>query len=211
MFKRIVSLLMTAALLLSQTMAQPTDSRRRQVNVRKGVYLKLATLEPLDSATSKVGDTVPLRLARSLVVDDITLLQPGEPVNGIVTRVEKAGENCRYGRIDFKVDQIAFPDGSLAKSKVDMVSESPDGWVPDYIPNQSTGTGWDGFRDTLGMVPLIPVILVVAGLRDLGDRIDSHGDKHQQEYKCTGLGKEYRLPEGSTVSVWITKDHRVRY
>ena len=101
--------------------------------MRKGTGLKLALLQPLDSATAKAGDDVPLRLSRPLVVNGVTLLGEGDVLHGKVTRVKRSGPRCRDGEVDWKLDRIPFSDGTTARSNVHFTTATPDATVDDVL------------------------------------------------------------------------------
>jgi len=204
MFKRILVVIIAGSLIPTLAAQQPTQ-RKHRIKVRKGIYLKLETVQPLSSATAEVGDPLPLRLARPLVVDDAVLLPEGMTFQATVSKVKRAGPNCQYGAFELKMDHIQFADGTLAKSKVDLWSSGPYAYVPEYLPYQSAG-GWDDVKSNLAVVPLLPVVLFVAAIHP-HEGGNSHGGAPIQ---CTAPGKEYEWPAGTTVAVWITKDHHVR-
>lgn len=83
MFGQALALLAIGLVVSSDALAQQAQAHR--VIVRKGAGLKLALLQPLDSATAKAGDDVPLRLSRPLVVNGVTLLGEGDVLHGKVT------------------------------------------------------------------------------------------------------------------------------
>lgn len=56
--------------------------------MRKNTALKFALLELLYPVSAKVSDDVPLRLARPLVVDGVTLLPAGGVFHARVTKVK---------------------------------------------------------------------------------------------------------------------------
>lgn len=206
MLRKILATVAVVCVTVSSLVAQQPVVKKRHVTVRKGVYLKFETLKPLDSATAAVGDNVPLRLARPLVVDNIVLLQTGALANATVSNVERAKTDGRYGRIDLRLDRIDFSDGTMAKCKVEPNFSGSFGWVPEYIGNQSAG-GWDDVKSTLGMLPLIPVVLIGAAIHHEGS--SSHTDGKPSP--PSNPGKEEVMPPGTTIAVWITKNHKVRY
>src|SRR5215471_13446410 len=77
MFRRVLSLLAIGLVLASQAVAQQATSFTGQVKVERGTVLNFTILETLDSTTTRVGDDVPLCLARPLIVDGVVLLPAG--------------------------------------------------------------------------------------------------------------------------------------
>jgi len=204
--RKIFAVVIVVCVTVCSLAAQQPVVKKRHVTVRKGVYLKFETLQPLDSATAAVGDNVPLRLARPLVVDNIVLLQAGALANATVSKVERAKPDGRYGRIDLRLDRIDFADGTMARCKVEPNFSGSFGWVPEYIGNQSAGE-WDDVKSTLGMLPLVPVVLIGAAIHHDG----SASRRSETPPPPVTVGKEEVMPPGTTIAVWITKNHKVRY
>lgn len=97
MLRQVLALLAIGLVVSSDALAQQALSQQAQAHqavARKGAGLKLALLRPLDSATAKAGDDVPLRLSRPLVVNGVTLLREGDVLHGKVTRVKRSGPRC---------------------------------------------------------------------------------------------------------------------
>jgi hypothetical protein len=206
MLRKILTTVIVVCVAACSLVAQQPALKKRNVTVRKGVYLKFETLQPLDSATATAGDNVPLRLARPLVVDDIVLLPVGALANATVSKVERAKPDGRYGRVDLRLDRIDFADGTVAECKVEPNFSGSFEWVPEYIGNQSAG-GWDDVKSTLGMLPLIPVVLIGAAIHHDGNA------SRRSDTPPTSVtpGKEEVMPPGTTIAVWITRNHKVRY
>ena len=173
--------------------AQQASMLAQTVLVRKNTALKFALLGPIDPATAKVGDDVPLRPALPLVVDGINLLPTDDVVHGRVTKVKDFNKKCGYREVDFDLNQISFADSTVAKSKVFFVSSRPDvnvdmdhGSGSHAAPSDIPGAA----AETLLMLPLI-VFLPFA-------------------HPCWP-SSVYARPANSTVGAVIAKDHRVRY
>src|SRR5690242_5984362 len=98
MFKRLIAIL-ACGLTLVPCFAQTQPAPSGKVKVSKGMILKFANLQPIDSATAKEGDQVPLKLVHSVVIDGVTVLSEGELVYGKVSRVKRAGKDCRDGAV----------------------------------------------------------------------------------------------------------------
>jgi hypothetical protein len=140
MFKRLIAIL-ACGLTLVPSLAQAQAAPSGKVKVSKGVILRFANLQPIDSTTAKEGDQVPLKLVRSVVIDGVTVLSEGELVYGRVTRVKRAGKDCHDGDVKWKVDSITFPDSTQAKAHIFFVKPD-DVPVPDMEPakhHQSAG------------------------------------------------------------------------
>jgi hypothetical protein len=66
MFKRLIAIL-ACGLTLVPCFAQAQAAPSGKVKVSKGIILRFANLQPIDSATAREGDQVPLKLVRSVV------------------------------------------------------------------------------------------------------------------------------------------------
>lgn len=171
--------------------------------VKKGTALKFWLVNTLDSGTAKVGDDVPLRLARPLQVNGVTLLQTGLVVHGKVTRVKRSGPNCRQGKVAWVVDRIPFPDSSTAKTWKFMEIKRRDFEPPEKYPS------WvipGGHREVWKWVVLAPLVAPLAVIEFPIFYIGMSGEGG----KCTMPGQEYALPPDTTIVVVVSKDHRVK-
>ena len=184
--------------LLIGWLAAETASGQQQagvVMVPRGTLLKYSLVTSLDSATAKVGDEVSLRLARPLVVDGITLLQPGAIAKGRVTRVKRPGPKCRRGHVDWNVDNVSFSDSSEARTEKfweNIHFEPPERYPESEIQHRS---GWQW----VVYAPLIALELPLIAIATSGEK------------KCKDPGNEYVLPANATIIVIVLKSHHVHY
>jgi hypothetical protein len=165
--------------------------------VRKGTALKFVTLQPIDSTKVKVGDDVPLRLARPLVHDSVTLLAPGEVMHGRVTKLKRAKPSCRDAEVEWRLDRITFADASTAKVKISFINPSADFDVPAELPDHEISPWVWSFLGPFA-VATAPVILPGMAADGISRR-------------CSSLGNKYLLPANATVAVMVAEDHNVRY
>jgi hypothetical protein len=211
MFRRLIALLACGLAVLpciAQTQAAPSS----KVVVYKGAVLRLTNVQPIDSSTARVGDKVPLKVARALVVNGVTVLPEGELVYGRVTRIKRAGKECRDGAVKWKVDSIMFPDSSQAKAHILFASEG-DVPVPDVEPGKNhringdailegMGAGMEGIMWFIVLAPLLIIFLPSILDQQAEDKAKACGGK---------TGHEYLLPENSTIAVAISRDHAVQH
>jgi hypothetical protein len=211
MFKRLIAILacgLTLVPCLAQTQAAPSG----KVKVSKGVILRFANLQPIDSATAKEGDQVPLKLVRSVVIDGVTVLSEGELVYGRVTRVKRAGKNCRNGSVKWNVDTITFPDSTQAKAHIFFV-EPGDVPVPDMEHGESAGDIAGDIADDFASIlegvmwfVMLSPLLILFFPAVLDQWVGS------KKRECGGkMGHEYLVPENSTVAVAISKDYVLQH
>jgi hypothetical protein len=202
MFRQALALFAIGLVVSSDALAQQTPAQRTVV--RKGAGLKMAMLQPLDSATAKEGDDVPLRLSRPLVVNGVTLLREGEILHGKVTRVKHAGPRCRNGQVTWKLDSIPFADGSTAKSNVRFTTPEPDAKVDDQLDTGVNPFVWFFVVPIAG--PFVVAFIVISSPVLFLNHI-LPGSLNG----CSVPGKEFQLPANATVGVAIMKDHHVSY
>lgn len=191
------------ALMLTACPAVSQSPQGRKILVPRGAAMKFSMIHPLSSSTAKVGDDVPLRLERPLVIDGVRLLEPGMIAHGRVTRVKREGPKCRGGRVDWKVDRVILGDATSVKTAI-MGSAGP-AWEPpeQYSSERMAGTAHKPMKhlfvwsEMVILSPLwVPLLLV-----DWGD----------EGGKCSQPGRPFLQPANSIVSVATTKGHHVRY
>jgi hypothetical protein len=182
--------------------------------IAAGTILEFGFVNPLSSATAKVGDDVPLRLLRPLMAGDKTLLAEGTIVHGRVTKASPAGPNCKSGTVEWTIDRLSFPDGSTVKT----FHRFPETDAKLRIPyrNQFRPEDTNRFATAATYVLLAPltviggaiivVFLVLAGPFFLGDIFTEH--RHPA---CTTPGKDISWPSTTRVGVEVNKKHTVRF
>lgn len=106
LFKRALAMVVAGCLMVTSMAAQreaatlPAQQAAPApgvVKVEKNVLLQGALMQPLDPATARPGDDVPLRLTRPLTVGGLVVLPEGMVLHGTVTRVTPAGRHCAPG------------------------------------------------------------------------------------------------------------------
>lgn len=194
----------TACLSIWLTASGSAIAQSRQgtdlVVVRRGTALKFWLVNSLDSNSAKIGDDVPLRLARPLKIDGVTLLQPGVLAHGKMKKVKRAGPNCAIGNVVWRVDSIVFPDLSKADTEKLLEVRRQDYDPPDSYPGRAIQKGRHDFWRWIVFSPLlaIEVPILYVGMSENGG-------------KCHTRGKEYTLPADATIVVVIAKDHHVHF
>jgi len=108
-------LLLATALVIALALGAPAQiapPAARTVDVEKGQLLELELVTPISSATATVGQKVSFRLTEPLVASGEIVLPAGWELTGRVTKAEKAGPNCRQGKLEWRLDDAKTPDGS---------------------------------------------------------------------------------------------------
>lgn len=200
MFERAIAVLTIGLVISANVGAQQASVSTQTIRIRKHTALKFALVQPLDSAAAKVGDDVPLRLIRPLVVKGVTLLPAGILAHGRVTKVKRA-KKCGDGQIEWELRRISFADTTTAKTKILFVRENPDFPVDDSYNRNPEGDADLNTKDALGLGLMTVVTLPYWLISMLFER--DRGD-------CA-FGTEYFLPADSTIVVVVARDHHARY
>lgn len=202
MLKQLLTIFLTALIAVSQAKAQQAGPGADIVKVPYETPLRFATMEPLNSATAKKDDEVPLRLVTALVVNGVTLLPEGTVVHGRVTQVKHPKANCRNAEVEWKLYSIPFADGSYALTQVGFVSPDADAKLPKYMPvEKNLGPAFWIFAFPFILAVTAPFLILLL----------PYYVAVSLDHRCPGEGNDYVLPANATVGVVIRKDHLVRY
>jgi len=154
-----LSIILTIALTL-QLEAQPAPATPRTVLLRRGQVLELSLLAPLDSSHAEVGDDVALRVVRPMVADGVVILPADSLVHGQITKVTRAGKNCKSGLVSWKLERVSTPGGK--RVKVQFVPENlaqPNGMLVDHVALDTTAKKLGRATGTTGkVIALAPVV-----------------------------------------------------
>ena len=153
------------SLAIALAMAQATGlvaqapSAERKVKVEKGQLLEMELVTPISSATATVGQQVIFRLTEPLEADGETVLPAGSELTGRVTKAEKAGPNCRPGKLEWQLDDAKTSEGSTIPLRPAFaVHERKSGKLVELNPPPSSG---DKMKKAL-LAPLIAAGVVVS-------------------------------------------------
>jgi hypothetical protein len=211
----ISTLLMLPAVLPGQVPAQT------KVLVRNGTILEFTSLQPIDQTTAQIGDRIPLRLIKPLVVDGITLLPDGTLLNGTVMKVHQKDAKCTHsqGWVEWKPDRISFADASEAKaSVVGFVIPSTNPQHPEILGVEDMKGVWvstlknlegDGLPqrshvgEKIGLgIAAVPLTVLFAPML-----LADIGEYNRCDNVPAGVAP---IPAGTTIVVVIARDHHVR-
>jgi hypothetical protein len=164
----------------------------------------LSLLTPIDSGHANLGDDVTLKLVRPLNADGATVLPADWLLHGRVTKVKRAGKNCKQGQIVWKLDPLKTPGGNRLKVqrvrsypfKYRVTSGDPV-WVPLATPWTTIGAA-ARFTVPLGVgVALSPLWLPFGILMALGN--DCEGQAGKEEWLPPGFGDLFAISKGVRV------------
>jgi hypothetical protein len=201
MLKSMAAVSLAWAILVVTAHAQQQPSTQT-VHVREGLLLKFATTQALDADTAKRGDDVPLVLTRPLEVDGITLLATGEILHGTIISATKAGPHCKSGEIKWKVEQITFHDGTVAKTTIRMKTARPNASVAYETVKRPTPVA-DRAGEVIEAAVISPAIAGIV----IASAVKAPFHRHA----CSQYTTDRPLPANSTIALEITENHAVHY
>ena len=195
MLKRTLAAIAAMCMMVSSLHAQQAGTPK-VVKVERNTLLQFALLQPLDPATARPGDDVPLRLTQSLTVDAVEVLPAGSVVHGKVTKVTPAGRHCTNGAVKWRLESIPLPDGSTLKTDRNARVPPP--------PKQHHSAD-----ETVGLVIQDAVFLAafVAGMPIYGVR---QAVTAPFRHGSCSRWHDLPLPANATVGIRIREDHEVR-
>ena len=160
-------------------------------------------MTPVDSMETRVGDEISFRLERPLKADDLTILPQDLVVHGQVTRVERAGKNCKSGRVRWNLEPVMTADGK--KIKIQPISDflATRATPSDRVSLDSAGKKIERTVDYVLLAPVVIVtlpflILMYIGMRDEGGCGGSDGEDERipaGKHSYAAVSKGVRLTE----------------
>ena len=169
---------------LAQTAPPPVHT----VKVQKGQLMELELVTPISSATATVGQQVFFRLTKPLEADGDAVLPAGWELTGRITKAEKAGPNCRPGKLEWQLDDAKTPEGSTIPLRPAFaIRERKSGKLVELNPPPSS-------RDKMKKALLAPLIAagVVVSLPAVLPLIAT-----EKEPACTDQGADRSYKAGS--------------
>jgi hypothetical protein len=197
MCKRAFSILLVFVLVFAEVAVAQTSAKLRTVRIPKNTVLRFALVTPLNSATAKVGDEVPLRLTRALVVDGVTILPVGHVVQARV-KAERPAKKCDSGYLELELARVRFSDASSVKTKVFYTSYFSDALVPE---------SWEENGNRFGRAIVSAYLHVVFFPEILAEILQT---LRKRDISGCPVGEEQELPAESTIGVVILRKHKVR-
>src|SRR5690606_35253807 len=76
----------------------------------------------VNSAQNRVGEAIPYRVARDVMVDDRLVIPAGTESEARVTKVESAGALGKSGRVELDFGTVTALDGTKIRLQVDEKS-----------------------------------------------------------------------------------------
>ena len=154
------------------------NSETKIVKLERGQVLDLSLVTPLDSAHAHVGDDISFQLERDLNANGLTVLPRNSAIHGRITKVVRAGKNCKEGRVRWKLEPLKTASGRKIKvQSIPAYLATPRGGeVVDRVSLETTGEKIAEDAPWAMMVPLVvllsPAIILMAvaesGKRDCG-------------------------------------------
>jgi len=134
--------------------AQTPAAKPQKVKVEKNQLIEMALEETISSASAKEGDQISFRLTESLLASGETVLPAGFVLRARVTKAEKAGPNCKAGKLEWELENPKSADGTTIRlRKAEASRLYGKGKLVELEPPRT-------FREKLRIALLAPVIAV---------------------------------------------------
>lgn len=88
-------------------------SSRSSVRLPEGAEVRVATIDELSSKTSKVGDTIYLRVIDPVRYNGAIVIPDGSRVTGTVVTVRKRGIAGRSGKLEIRANSVKVGENSI--------------------------------------------------------------------------------------------------
>jgi hypothetical protein len=173
----------------------------KTVELERGQVLELSLLTPVDSTQTRVGDEISFKLERAVIAGGVTVLPENRFVYGRITKVTRAGKNCKSGRVRWKLNPVITPDGR--RIKIQPISDflATRATVSDRVSLDSAGKKIGRTAKYAALAPVIIVTLPFLVLMYIGMR---------GEGGCDGSdGVEERVPAGKHSYAAVSKGMRL--
>lgn len=181
-------LLITPAMLSAQSGAD--NPGPKIVKLERGQVLDLSLVTSLDSGHAQVGDEITFTLERDLNANGSTVLPKDWVIHGRITKVVRAGKNCKSGRVSWKLEPLKTASGRKIKvqSIPAYLAKPRGGGVVDRVSLETTGEKIAEDAPWAMMVPLVvllsPAIILMAIAMSGEGSCD--GTKGQEETTLAG-------------------------
>lgn len=178
------------------------NSETKIVKLERGQVLDLSLVTPLDSAHAHVGDDISFQLERDLNANGLTVLPRNSAIHGRITKVVRAGKNCKEGRVRWKLEPLKTASGRKIKvQSIPAYLATPRGGeVVDRVSLETTGEKIAEDAPWAMMVPLVvllsPAIILMA-VAESGKR------------DCGTPGREEAILAGTRFYFAVSKDTRL--
>jgi hypothetical protein len=175
----------------AQATAVTTSAQPESITIPKDTRIELIALEEVRSEAAKKRSTVSFAVAKDVVVNGVTVLRAGAPVNGVVSKAKRGVPDRHDGRLDIRVKEIGIGSGA----KVRLTNS-----------DSKTRQAWDeqvkGTLELYGLCALgLPLCLVlIAALRDGGPR----GPREPP------IGYQAVMPQCHAVDYWVKSATEVK-
>jgi hypothetical protein len=203
--KKMVAVSLVLVILLTPAVqAEDAKMESKNVKLRRGQVLELSLETPMDSAHAQVGDQLSFSLMAPLKVGPTTILPQGWGVHGQITKVRRAGKNCKSGEIRWKLQPVRTPDGR--KIKIQFISDSLATLAngADQVPLDSVSKKIGRTAKYTLMAPIVAPLAVVVLPWIVLLYIGMHG-----EGGCSGeAGVEEQIPPGTHSYAAVSRDIR---
>lgn len=113
MRKWIISASLGVAVIAAATPGTAPAQRAPRVRLPEGAEVRVATIDELSSKTSKVGDTVYMRVIDPVRYNGAIVIPDGARVTGSVITVRKRGIAGRSGKLEIRANSVKVGENSI--------------------------------------------------------------------------------------------------
>jgi hypothetical protein len=194
-------LVITPATLCAQGVADNPEPKI--VKLERGQVLDLSVVTPLDSAHAHVGDEISFKLERDLNANGLTVLPRNSAIHGRITKVVRAGKNCKEGRVRWKLEPLKTASGRKIKvQSIPVYLAKPRGdHVVDRVWLDTTG---EKIARDASYAMTAPLVVLLSPALILMAVAMSH------EGSCDGTpGQEETIVTGTHFYAAVSKDTRL--
>lgn len=97
---------------LRQTLLGNKRYISQAVTIPANTLITMTNLDPLDSKTAQVGDTIRFAVSEDIYVGDVIAIPRGMEATGTITKVRKSGRFGKDGKIEITYNTVRAADGS---------------------------------------------------------------------------------------------------
>ncbi|MDF2500797.1 MAG: hypothetical protein K0Q77_1511 [Anaerosporomusa subterranea] len=90
-----------------------TASMPQDLLIAKGTIIKVQTVDAISSQKNKRNEKVHFRVIEDITVGEVTVVPVNTDVEGVITKVKKAGPWGRSGQIEVVISEVKSKDGHL--------------------------------------------------------------------------------------------------
>src|SRR5690348_11238946 len=127
-------------ILLAPILPTSLSAQEKLLRVERGQVLELQLMMTLDSSRARVGDRISLQLTNALKAGNIDALPKGQILYGRVTKVRRAGKNCRSGQLEWNLQPASVGRAQIYAQLISEYVARKNGVLQDKVAISRTKT-----------------------------------------------------------------------